>query len=451
MSRFIPVNRHQQYLLPPSVDEWLPDNHLARFIAEIIDQLDLSRLTSHYRGRGSAAHHPSVLLALLVYGYATGVFSSRKIERATYDSVAFRFLSADTHPDHDTLAHFRKTFLVELEDLFVQVLSLAQAMKLVKLGQLSLDGTKIKANASKHKALSHGHIEKLEAQLRDDVQALLQRAAETDAADARDDLDLPDELARREQRLKALAEAKAQIAERVTPRDEQAQKEYQDKLNRRDAQRQAGKKPKGPEPKAPEAGPKSDDQINLTDEESRIMPSHEGFVQGYNSQAAVDVETMLIVGTHVSQHTNDKQQVEPMLAELKKLPETMGQTNALLADTGYFSAANVRACGEQNIEPLIAMGRDSHHEPLVERLAPDAVEPDSDDPVVKMAWYLKTREGKARYAKRKCTVEPVFGIIKQVMGFRQFSLRGLEAVTGEWKLVAMAFNLKRMHTLVMAG
>lgn len=450
MSRFISVNRYQQYVLPPSVDEWLPENHLARFVVEVIEQLDLSRLTGRYSGRGSAAHHPSVLLALLVYGYATGVFSSRKIERATYDSVAFRFLSADTHPDHDTLAHFRKTFLVELEDLFVQVLSLAQAMKLVKLGQISLDGTKIKANASKHKALSHGHIEKLEAQLRDEVQALLQLAAETDAADARDDLDLPDELARREQRLQALAEAKTKIAERVKPRDEQAQKDYQDKLDRRAAQRQAGKKPRGPEPKAPEAGPKVDDQINLTDEESRIMPSHDGFVQGYNSQAAVDVETMLIVGTHVSQQTNDKQQVEPMLAELEKLPETLGQANAMLADTGYFSAANVRACGEQNIEPLIAMGRDSHHAPLAERLAPDAAEPDSDDPVVKMAWYLKTREGKARYAKRKCTVEPVFGIIKQAMGFRQFLLRGLDAVAGEWKLVAMAFNLKRMHSLVMA-
>ncbi|MDD1622149.1 MAG: transposase, partial [Methylococcaceae bacterium] len=322
--------------------------------------------------------------------------------------------------------------------------------KLVKLGQISLDGTKIKANASKHKALSHGHIEKLEVQLRDEVQALLQHAAETDAADARDDLDLPDELARREQRLQALAEAKAKIAERVKPRDEQAQKDYQDKLDRRAAQRQAGKKPRGPEPKAPEAGPKADDQINLTDEESRIMPSHDGFVQGYNSQAAVDVETMLIVGTHVSQQTNDKQQVEPMLAELEKLPETLGQANALLADTGYFSAVNVRACGEQNIEPLIAMGRDSHHAPLAERLAPDAAEPDSDDPVVKMAWYLKTREGKARYAKRKCTVEPVFGNIKQAMGFRQFLLRGLDAVAGEWKLVAMAFNLKRMHSLVMA-
>lgn len=450
MSRFIPINRQQQYLLPPSVDEWLPDNHLARFIVEVIDQLDLSRLTNRYAGRGSAAHHPAVLLALLVYGYATGVFSSRKIERATYDSVAFRFLSAETHPDHDTLANFCKTFLVELEDLFVQVLSLAQAMKLVKLGQISLDGTKIKANASKHKALSHGHIEKLEAQLRDEVQALLQKAAEADGAEDLDGIDLPEELARRQDRLKALAEAQAKIAERVAERDARTQQDYAQKVTRREAQRQAGKKPRGKEPKPPESGPKDSDQINLTDEESRIMPSHDGFIQGYHSQAAVDVETMLIVATTVRQQTNDKQQVEPMLAELESLPEALEKPEALLADTGYFSAGNVQACCDRKIEPLIAMGRDRHHLPLAERLAPDAPEPETADPVVKMAWTLKTKAGKARYAKRKSTVEPVFGIIKQALGFRQFSLRGLEAVTGEWKLVALAFNLKRMHVLAGA-
>ena len=451
MSRFIPVNRQQQYLLPPSVDEWLPDNHLARFIVEVIDQLDLSRLVGRYRGRGiAAAHHPAVLLALLVYGYATATFSSRKIERATYDSVAFRFLSADTHPDHDTLANFRKTFLVELEDLFVQVLSLAQAMKLVKLGTLSLDGTKIKANASKRKALSHGHIEKLEAQLREEVQALLQKAAEADRADEQDGIDLPGELARREDRLKALAEAKAKIVERVAERDARTQQDYEAKVARREAQRQAGRKPRGKEPKVPETGPKDADQINLTDEESRILPSHDGFIQGYNSQAAVDVETMLIVAATVSQHANDKQQVEPMLAEIGKLPEVLGQPEALLADTGYFSADNVEACCGQHIEPLIAMGRDSHHVALAERLAPDATEPETDDPVAKMAWKLRTKAGKARYAKRKSTVEPVFGIIKHVLGFRQFSLRGLDAVAGEWKLVAMAFNLKRMHVLAAA-
>ncbi|MGZ4976340.1 MAG: IS1182 family transposase [Methylobacter sp.] len=449
MSRFIQFDRNQQYLLPPSVDEWLPEGHLARFIVEVIDQLDLSKLTGRYSGGGSAAYHPSMMLALLVYGYASGTFSSRKIERATYDSVAFRFIAANHHPDHDTLAHFRKTFLVELEDLFVQVLSLAQAMKLVKLGQISLDGTKIKANASKHKALSHGHIEKLEAQLREEVQALLKKAAEVDQEELADGIDLPAEVARREDRLKALAEAKSKIAERVKERDEQARKDYQEKLARREAVRATGKKPRGKEPKAPETGPKAKDQINLTDEESRIMPSANGFVQGYNAQAAVDVDSMLVVATTLTQHTNDKQQVEPMLSELRALQDNFGKPETLLADNGYFSNNNIQACVKQKITPLIALGREAHHLPLEQRLTPDAPEPETVDPLVKMAWKLQTQSGRALYGKRKSTVEPVFGIIKQVLGFRQFSLRGLDAVTGEWKLVTMAFNLKRMHVLAV--
>ena len=447
MSRFIPYDRHQHYLLPPSVDEWLPEDHLARYIVEVIDQLDLSQLTRRYSRSGSKAYHPALLLGLLVYGYATGTFSSRKIERATHDSVAFRFIAANLHPDHDTLANFRKTFLVELEDLFVQVLAIAQAMKLVNLGQISLDGTKIKANASKHKALSHGHIEKLEVQLREEVQTLLAQAAETDHQEASDEYDLPAEIARREQRLQALADAKTKIAERVAQRDQQAQQEYADKVARREAQRGAGQKPRGQEPKAPKTGPKAKDQINLTDEESRIMPTHEGFVQGYNGQVAVDVDSMLIVATTLTQDTNDKQQVEPMLDELDKLPPELGKPDTLLADNGYFSQGNVRACDDQCITPLIALGRDAHHLPLEERFAADAPEPNSDDPVVKMAHALKTKQGRAQYGKRKCTVEPAFGIIKQIMGFRQFSLRGLQATSGEWKLVAMAYNLKRMHVL----
>jgi transposase len=447
MSRFIQFDRNQQYLLPPSVDEWLPEGHLARFIVEVIDQLDLSKLTRRYSGCGSAAYHPSMMLALLVYGYASGTFSSRKIERATYDSVAFRFIAANHHPDHDTLAHFRQTFLVELEDLFVQVLALAQAMKLVKLGQISLDGTKIKANASKHKALSHGHIEKLEAQLREEVQALLKKAADVDQEELADGIDLPAEVARREDRLKALAEAKTKIAERVKERDEQAHKDYQEKIARREALRAAGKKPRGKEPKAPETGPQAKDQINLTDEESRIMPSADGFVQGYNAQAAVDVDSMLVVATTLTQQTNDKQQVEPMLSELKALPDNFGKPQTLLADNGYFSNNNIQACAKQKITPLIALGREAHHLPLEQRLMPDAPEPETADPLVKMVWKLQTQSGRALYGKRKSTVEPVFGIIKQVLGFRQFSLRGLDAVTGEWKLVTMAFNLKRMHVL----
>jgi transposase len=420
---------------------------LARFVVEVIDQLDLSKLTRRYSGSGSAAYHPAMMLSLLVYGYASGTFSSRKIERATYDSVAFRFIAANLHPDHDTLAHFRKTFLVELEDLFVQVLTVAQTMKLVKLGQISLDGTKIKANASKHKALSHGYIEKLEAQLREEVQALLKKAAEVDGEELADGIDLPAEIARREDRMKALAEAKAKIADRVQQRDEQALKDYEAKRSRREALRAAGKKPRGKEPKVPETGPKAKDQINLTDEESRIMPSADGFIQGYNAQAAVDVDSLLIMASTLTQDTNDKQQVEPILSELKELPAHLGQPSTLLADNGYFSNDNIQACVKQNIEPLIALGREAHHLPLEQRLAPDAPEPETADPLVKMAWKLKTQKGRALYGKRKSTVEPVFGIIKQVLGFRQFSLRGLDAVAGEWKLITLAFNLKRMQVL----
>jgi transposase len=448
---YIQADRDTPYLLPPSVDEWLPANHLARFILEVIEQLDLSRLTQGYARRGSKAHHPAVLLALLVYGYATGVFSSRKIERASYDSVAFRYLAANTHPDHDTLATFRKRFLPELEELFVQVLSIAQTMKLLQLGQISLDGSKLKANASKHKALSRGHIEKLEAQLREEVQALLAQAEAIDRDERPDGLDLPAELARREERLQVLADAKAEIDARAKARFEAEQREYEAKVARREAQRQAGKPPHGKEPQPPEAAPREQDQVNLTDAESRIMPvSGGGFEQAYNAQAAVDTATMLVLATGVTQQPNDKRQVKPMLDALAALPEALGQVDSAAMDNGYYSAANVKVCLDRHIEPLIALGREAHHLPLAERFGPDALEPETDDPVIRMAWRLKTRAGRALYAKRKATVEPVFGIIKQVMGFRQFSLRGLAAVSGEWTLVTLAFNLKRMHALSLA-
>jgi transposase len=447
MSRFIPFSRDQHYLLPPSMHEWLPEKHLARFIVEVVAQLDLSALIRRYSGHGSQAYHPAVMLALLVYGYATGVFSSRKIERATYDSVAFRYIAAEPHPDHDTLAHFRKTFLVELEGLFVQILSLAQAMKLVRLGKIALDGTKIKANTSKHKALSYGHIQKLESQLREEVQALLQRAAEVDQQEAAEELDLPAEIARREDRLKALADAKAKIEQRARERDAEAEAAYRDKLARREALRQVGKKPRGQAPKPPETGPRNQDQINLTDEASRIMPSSPGFVQAFNGQAAVDQDTMLVMATHVTQATNDKQQIVPMLEALDALPEPLGTLDTLVADNGYFSRHNVEACTERQVTPLIAMSRDVHHLPLAERLKPDEPPPLTEDPVIKMAHHLQTRAGREDYGRRKGTVEPVFGIIKQVLGFRQFSLRGLDQVAGEWTLVTMAYNLKRMHVL----
>lgn len=448
MSRFVPVDRQTGYLLPPSVEDWLPEDHLARFVVEVVAQLDLSELSRAYAGRGMAAHHPEVLLGLLVYGYATGVFSSRKIERASYDSVAFRYIAANTHPDHDTLATFRKRFLGQIEQLFVQVLLVAREMKLIKLGRIALDGTKVKANASKHRALSYGHIGHIEKQLRDEVKQLMGMAEVADRESQPDGMDVPAEIARREARLKVLAEAKAKIEARAQERFEQEQQEYQGKVARREAQRQAGKKPRGKDPKPPQGGARERDQINLTDEESRIMPASDGgFAQAYNAQAAVDVETMLIVGTAVTQQSNDKQQVAPVLHVLGALPESLGQPEVLLADAGYFSAANVALCEEAKIEPLIAIRRDAHHLPLMERFADDPAPPASLDPVVRMTYQLKTKAGRALYGLRKSTVEPVFGIIKHVLGFRQFSLRGLANVTAEWSLLALAWNIKRMNVL----
>ena len=448
MSRFVPVDRDSAYLLPPSVDEWLPGDHLARFVVEVIERLDLSDLANQYAGRGSAAHHPAVLLGLLVYGYASGVHSSRKIERASYDSVAFRYVAANTHPDHDTLATFRRRFLKEIEALFVQVLMLAREMKLLKLGHIALDGTKIKANASKHTALSWAHANRIETQLRQEVQTLLALAERTDRAGVPDGMDVPAEIARREDRLGAIAQAKAKIEQRAAERHQIEQQEFVAKQAKRQAQRDAGKKPRGKDPEPPEAGPKDGDQVNLTDDESRIMPvSGGGFEQSYNAQAAVDTQTMLVVAAHVTQASNDKRQIVPTLDKVAALPQELGRVDALLADTGYFSAANVRACEAHDIEPLLSMRRESHHAPVLERFAADVPAPETDDPVLTMAHRLSTKAGRTLYGLRKQTVEPVFGIIKHVMGWRQMSMRGLDKARGEWSLVTMAWNIKRLHVL----
>tara|TARA_R110001583_G_scaffold50330_2_gene157098 strand:+ start:890 stop:2245 length:1356 start_codon:yes stop_codon:yes gene_type:complete len=451
MSRFVTVDRDTDYLLPPSVSDWLTEDHLAGFVVEIIDRLDLSELTRHYAGRGSKAHHPAVLLGLLVYGYATGVLSSRKIERATYDSIAFRYIAANTHPDHDTIATFRRRFLPQLEGLFVQVLLLAREMKLVKLGRIALDGTKIKASASKHKALSYAYAKKIEQQLKAEVKALTARAEEADQAPLVDGMDLPAEIARREIRLKALDAAKLKIEERAKERFDREQAEYQRKETKRQAQRDAGKKPKGREPKPPQPGPKDKDQVNLTDEESRIMPvSGGGFEQCYNAQAGVDTDTMLVMSTHVTQATNDKQQIKPALQSLTALPGKLGKVTDLLTDTGYFSAQNVELCTQADIQPLLAVARDHHHQSVFARFAPDTPAPETDDPLPLMEHRLTTQAGRALYGLRKQTVEPVFGIIKHVMGFRQFSMRGLDKVSGEWTLATLAWNIKRMNVLRMA-
>jgi transposase len=326
MAHFIIADRKTDYLLPPSLDDWLNQDHLARFIVDVIDQLDLSKLIQQYAGRGSKAYHPATLLGILVYGYATGVFSSRRLEQATYDSVAFRFIAANLHPDHDSLAAFRRRFLDELSDLFLQILEMAKEMKVLKVGNICLDGTKMEANASRHSALSHGYIEKLEVQLKAEVQELLALAEKADQADLPTGVDLPEELKRREDRLAAMAAAKATIAARAKERYQREKAEYDEKVARRAAKEEAtGKKLGGKPPKPPEPGARASDQVNLTDEESRIMPvAGGGFKQAYNAQAAADAATMLVVATGVSQAPNDKEQVEPMLATLKAQVDVLG-------------------------------------------------------------------------------------------------------------------------------
>jgi transposase len=449
MSNFRTIDRQTGFLLPPSVDEWLPEHHLARFVVEVVDGLDLRAMSGAYRGSGSASYHPRMLLGLLVYGYATGVFSSRKLERASYDSVAFRFIAANDHPDHDTIATFRRRFLGEIEALFVQVLLLAGEMGMLKMGAIGLDGTKIHANASRHSALSHEHAGKIEAQLKGEVADLMAKAEAADAADIPDGMSLPDELALREERLRKIAQARATIEARAKERHARELAEHEAKMAAREAKIAAtGKKPGGKPPQPPAEGPLPSDQVNLTDEESRIMPvAGGGFEQCYNAQAAVAAGSMLVVATDVVQAPNDKQQVEPMLGKIGALPGELGDAETLLADSGYFSAGNVEACEKAGIEPLIAMGRQPHHPPLAERFAKASAAPDNPTPVEAMAHRLKSPEGRALYALRKQTPEPVFGIIKSVLGFRQFSMRGLEKARGEWSLVTMAWNMKRMFAL----
>jgi transposase len=355
-------------------------------VVEVIDGLDLTAMSKSYRGTGSASYHPAPLLGLLIYGYATGVFSSRKLERATHDSVAFRFIAANDHPDHDTIATFRRRFLPEIEALFVKVLLLAREMGVLKMGTVALDGTKIHANASRHSALSYEHAGKIEAQL---------KAEAADQTDIPDGMSIPEELARREDRLEKLAAAREKIEARARERFARDLAEHEAKLAARAAKTAiTGKKPGGKPPPPPVEGPLPPDQINLTDEESRIMPvAGGGFEQCYNAQAAVAADSLLVIAANVVQAPNDKQQIEPMLNDIDTLPDELGKVGTLLADTGYFSAANVAACEAAGIDPLIAMGKQPHHPPMSERFADVPAPPENPTPVEAMAYRSKTAKG----------------------------------------------------------
>ena len=453
--RFRTDHLNQSLLMPPSLHDWLPERHLARFIADVTEELDLGAIYRSYEGdgRGMAAYQPLMMLRLLLYGYCRGVASSRKIEQATYEDVAFRFLSADTHPDHDTIAAFRKRHLDALAGLFLQVLQLCQKAGLVKLGHVAIDGTKIKANASKHKAMSYDRMEGTAQRLRQEVDELLRQAAAADQAEdaqygkGKSGDELPAELARRESRLKKIREAKAELEQEAKENAEKERAEAEAKIaERREKEAKTGKKAGGHEPKVPDpeqAKPDPKAQRNFTDRESRIMPdggNKGSFVQGYNAQAAVDSQAQVIVAAEITQQTNDKQQLVPMIKLV--VANTGSKPIAVSADTGYWSEANVGDESVAGVDLHIATGRQKHGEKLAMATGPP---PEDATPKEAMAHKLRTEAGKSIYKMRKAIVEPVFGQIKERRGFRRFSFRGVASVRLEWKLICLTGNIMKLY------
>lgn len=447
--KFIDVDYEQSIEQTVSLKECLPEDHLVHFVIAVIAQLDLSSIYQQYGALGRPPYAPEVILGLLFYGYATGIFSSRKLEKATYESIPFRYIAGGLHPDHDTIAGFRKTFLSEIQELFVQILVLAHTMGVFKLGNISLDGSKIHADASKSKAVSYKRLLKLETQLRQEVEELLNLGEQADQIELPKGFNVEDEIAFRKTRLANLAEAKSVLETRAQERYEAEKAEYDAKMKAREEKaQQTGQKPRNQAPQPPVPGARDKDQYNFTDPESRIMKNsnNSGFDQHFNVQIAADQESLLIVANTLSNHPNDYGELE---STLEAIPEPLGTPKAVAADNGYFSESNIQYCEERGIDPFIATGRESHYwnwKTFFVEL-PDPLLLEDASPTVKMAYKLKTEVGQAIYRVRKSTVEPMIGIIKEILGFRQFSLRGLTAAAGEWCLVCLAFNLKRLHVL----
>ena len=441
-------------LLPPDLREWIPDNHLAHFVVEAVEGMDLGGIKVNDRGTGSEQYPPRMMLSLLIYCYAAGIFSSRQIEVATSENVAVRFIAANTHPDHDTICTFRRENKALLEESFVKVLELAAELKLLKVGQLtvSIDGTKVGANASKHAAVSYERAGEQMAQLELEVRQLVTKAEAADSAPLAEGLSVPEEIARRQDRHAKLEEARRVIEQRAKERAQAQKAEVEKKKAERQARRDRGEKVRGPEPQEPSEQPEGKDQYNFTDPQSRIMKAGGGkdhFEQAYNAQAAVEVESRLIVGQRVTDAPNDKKELLPTVQSVKT--EVVDGVAAILVDSGFYSEAGVKAV-EANGRATVfaAVERKSHHRTV------EDLEKRSDPPppgaeagaMETMKWRVSTRAGKALYKLRQQTVEPVFGIIKEAMGFRRFLLRGMEKVSLEWTLVCVAYNFKRLHRLV---
>jgi len=444
---FRPYSPEQLLLLPPDMARWLPEGHLAYFIRDVGRQLDLSAIYGSYDGTqgGSPAYDPRMMVILLIYAYCVGVVSSRKIERATYESIPFRVLTADQHPDHDTIAEFRRRHLEALAALFLQVLRLCRKAGLVKLGHVSLDGTKVRANASKHKAMSYRRMEKSVAELEGEVKRLLADAEGTDQAEdsqygkGRGGEELPEELRFKQSRLAKIKEAKEALEQEAREEAEAQRLEQAKKREDRDASGDHRGRP----PKVPSEKPEGKAQRNFTDPDSRIMKdgATKSFEQCYNCQASVDGDSQVIVATRVSQETNDKKELKPVVETLKKNLDG-AKPRQMTADNGYFSENNVTYLAEEQIDGYLATGRIKHGDQLP--VTPRGRIPKEASIKERMARKLRTVKGRAIYAKRKEVSEPVFGQIKHVRGFRQFLLRGLDKVCGEWDLICLGHNVLKL-------
>lgn len=435
-------------LMPYDLGDWLPEHHFARFVVDVVDKLDMRGVYSQYKGVGSTAYDPRMLLSLLFYGYSTGVFSSRRIESSTYDSVAFRFVAGNHHPDHDTISEFRKRFLVQIKGWFKEILLIGKELGLVKLGNIYIDGTKVQSNASRHKAMSYEYMQKLEKQLEVEIEKLLDLAAAKDESEKALELDIPKELMLRKDRLSKIQEAKKVVEQRASERYQKEKEEFDAKMEQRNQKKEkTGKNPRGKEPQAPSEEPNDKDQYNFTDPQSRIMKTSRGFDQCYNAQAVVN-DDMIVLGAYSNSHANDKQEFIPAI---ESVPEGLsGEISTAVADTGYFSEKNIADCEQMKIEPLISTSREKHNSFLNNHLTQEPEPTQSINPGERMVQKLKGKEEKEIYKKRKQTVEPVFGIIKEIMGFRRFSLRGEAQTDAEWSLVCSAYNLKRFFKMQMA-
>ena len=445
MSNFVDCDREQAFLLPPDLRDWIPADDLGHFVIEAVERVDLGAFKVNHRGTGSAQYHPRMMLALMIYCYANGIFSSRRIERATHRDIGVRFVAANRHPDHDTIARFRRENFAAVSESFLQVLLLAKELKLLRVGLVSVDGSKFKANASKHRSVTYERAGALIAQLEGEIAALLGRAEAADAAGEDDPQALPKEIARREALRDKLDAARRRLEARAAAEREA----HEAKVAAREKRRGRAK---GKHPKPPAETPAADAQSNLSDPDSRLMrkSKHHEYRQAYNAQAAVDAGgSQLIVGARVSQCASDR---NDLVADIEAIPAALGRPETVLADNGYANGAEVAALEASGIEALVstsAEGRRRTHDFRPVKALPAAKEPKADW-LKAMAEKLASEEGRASYKLRRQTVEPVFGVIKAVLGFAGFSLRGLEKVEGEWTLVALAYNCKRLHKLSLA-